>query len=95
MLFLIVRKSYGSEIYEVYHLLQAKTKETALIEAAEYLSGGDARATSDPEDVFEVVQTVSKPLKARYSFSVSVSTNKELTKKLVLKVLKVLKKMEK
>jgi len=87
MQFIIVRKSKNSGYYEVYHQLAAVAKDTALVEAAEYLSDGGAPLTGDPKDIFEVFQVVSHPLSVRLSCLSTINKDRELTKELLLKVL--------
>lgn len=72
MKFVILRKSFGCESYEVYYTLKAESVENALVEAAEYLSDDGAPATGEPEDVCIVAHVISKPITA--GFSVLVAT---------------------
>jgi hypothetical protein len=56
MPYVIFKKGYGAEEYEMYHNLKSDNEQDALEEASNYLTGDGLECVGHPKDIFQVAE---------------------------------------
>jgi len=73
MLYMILKKNFGSGTYELYHELKETEVKKAMAEASTYLLNDGLATTGDSRDIFQVarVDFLDQPYDARMLYFVS------------------------